>query len=284
LTISVVLAGTTLGLVGTAYGLNSKQSAHAQETVTGSGSAGSGSLAVAMFYSFQASNGAGAFSGTLHANLGYETGLFSLTFSNPANAPLLPCPAGQVSFGGTVASGSFQGANVLVAICIGSGVPGTFLVQYKDGEDAFSGQGTGAATLTSSSLRGGVVAAGVTTGSGTAGSGTLYTAEADALTRDGTPITGGAFVGTVSDQPSGNIWNDLRAIVQPGCTLTTSGTTATFGSYPHQPVTSSYTSLTCPPSSTGPQTARFVYVIGGDASPLYKGTGSSIIRLLSITD
>ncbi|OLE91400.1 MAG: hypothetical protein AUF79_04795 [Crenarchaeota archaeon 13_1_20CM_2_51_8] len=179
-----------------------------------------------------------------------------------------------MSAGGTIISGSFLGANVLIASCIGSGVPGTFLVTYKDGEVAFSGQGIGAAALPSSSLRGGIVAASKTSGSGTAGPGTIYTAEADAVTRDGRLVGGGAFVGTISDQPSGNIWNGLSATVQPGCTFTTSGVTASFGSFPNQPVTSSYKLSTCPPTSLGPQDASAQWAVHSED---YIGVGPSRI-------
>ncbi len=269
-----LVAGTVLGPLGTAYGLNAQNSSNAQENVSGSGSAGSGSLAVAMFFTFSASSGAGAFSGTLHASIGYDAGLFRLTVNNPANTPVLLCPRGQVSAGGTIISGSFLGADVLVAGCIGSGVPGAFIVTSKDGNEAFSGKGLGAAALSSSSLRGGIVAASKTSGSGTAGPGTIYTAEADAVTRDGRLVGGGAFVGTISDQPSGNIWSGFSATVQPGCTFTTSGMTASFGSFPNQPVTSSYKLSTCPPTSPGPQDASAQWAVHSED---YVGVGPSRI-------
>jgi hypothetical protein len=279
LIIVLFLAGSMLGSVRVAYGLNAQNSSNAQEIVTGSGSAGSGSLAVAMFFSFSAANGAGSFSGDLHANLGYSGGLFRLTVSNPANAPLLPCPTGQLSAGGSVTSGSFLGEQVLFAACLGIAVPGLFVIYHSTPSNPdFSGQGTGSATYSKANLKAMFTAESVASGSGTAGPGTIYTAEADAVLRDNSLVTGGAFVGTVSDQPSGNIWNGFSATVPSGCTLTTSGVTASFGSFPKQPVSSSYTPLTCPPSSIGPQPASFIFVLGDNASPIFKATGDGRIE------
>src|SRR6059036_691921 len=111
--------GSTLGVVRTAA--VPFKMIQVEESVSGSGSAGSGSLAVAAFFSVSGSSGAGAFSGDLHTSLGYSSGLFRLTIINPANAPVLPCQMGQVSASGSVTSGSFLGAQVLVASCTGSG-------------------------------------------------------------------------------------------------------------------------------------------------------------------
>ena len=275
--------GSTLGVVRTAA--VPFKMIQVEESVSGSGSAGSGSLAVAVFFSVSDSKGAGAFSGTLtdRAFTQEKDAIFSLNTETSPLIPVLQCgPAPEVEATGTVISGSFLGEQVLVASCIGTGVPGAFIIYHSTPSNPdFSGQGTGTAAVLSGSFKGGIAAAGVTSGSGSTGSGTIYTAEANGITKDGTLIGGGAFVGTISDHPVGTTWVTNRASVQSGCTLTTSGVAASFGSFPNQPVSSSYTLVTCPPASSGSQTARFVYVIGGDTSPIYKGTGSALIELFA---
>ena len=286
LIITGLLASIMLGSVGIAYGLNARSSAHAQEIVTGSGSAGSGTLAVAYVSTFPDSiNGAGAFSGSLMplgiGGTNFDAmGLFILNVTKPANTPSLPCSTGQVSAEGVVTWGSFLGAKVLVAGCIGSSVPGAFVVEYKDGEDAFRGQGTGAASTLKANMKAMFTAEGVTTGSGTAGPGTVYSAEAVGALRDNSLFGGGAFIRTTLDVPIGqNNWITNSASIQPGCTLTTSGVTGQFGSFPNQSISSSYTLTTCPPTSTGPQAIR-LYTVGiGDAGQVYKGTGTANLSI-----
>lgn len=273
LLVMIMVSGSLVGLVGLASA--SQQGRWTMDgPVSGGGSTGTGSLAVAAFFSVRASSGVGAFSGTVG---GVQTlGLFSLTVGNPANAPVLSCPNGQVSAGGSVTSGSFQGEQVLIAGCIGFHGPLLADIYHSSPiSPEFSAKGTffEDVTVSSSSIIAGFAAAGVTTGSGTAGPGTVYTAEADAFISDGSVLVGGAYISDLAQ--TGNTWVGNRASVQPGCTLTTTGMTASNGSFPNRPVRSTYTLLTCPPENSGPQDARFVYVVGGSDSPVYKGTGTA---------
>jgi hypothetical protein len=282
LTILVGVLVSTFGFVGTASASIKLENEGWFFPVSGGGSAGPGSLAVAAFFNLRDSSGAGAFSGVIGGVV--ASGLFTLNVTSPAKAPLLPCPMGEMSAGGTVVTSSMphlQGDQVIIAGCIGSGVSGAFLsgtAELPGNDFSATGTGTGTATVASMPrLQGDVVAAGVTSGSGSAGPGTIYTAEAGGVTKDGSLFGGGALVGSVSDINSGSVWQINKVSSQTGCALTSSGVTGSFGSFPNQPVSSSYTLVTCPPANLGPQTSRFVYLVGGDANPIYKGTGSATI-------
>ena len=235
------------------------------------------SIAVAAFFSIRDSSGAGAFSGTVGGIP--TTGLFLLSVSNPGDATILGCNASQIlSASGSISSGRFVGEHVFVAVCTDTAQELNWSLRVyhaAPSDPLYSATGVGEITASKLLLKAGFVAAGVTSGSGSAGPGTIYTAEADAVAKDGSLVGGGAFVGTISDVGQGNVWVINGASVQPGCTFTTSGVTASFGSFPNQSISSSYTLVTCPPASSGTQTTRFVYVVGGDANPIYKGTGSA---------
>ncbi len=280
LVIIVGILASMFGVVGTASAAHNFQ-VEIDGVVSGGGSAGTGSLAAAAIFSVSDSSGGGAFSGTVGGV--QASGLFQVNSGIFVSSSTVPCPMGQVSAGGNVTSGSFSGEQVLVASCIGSGVAAS-IIFHNDAGEVFSGQGTGTAAVSrGSGTVSTFVATGVTSGSGSAGSGTIYTAEADGTTEDDTLVGGGAFTGTVSDHPTqqGNTWGIHAVSFQSGCTLIASGVTASFGSFPNQPVSSTYTPVTCPPTSLGPQTARFVYVVGGEVSPIYKGAGSAAFKFVT---
>ena len=250
--------------------------------VSGGGSAGPGSLAVAAVFSAKTSSGLGSFSGTVGGVGG--SGLFSLSVGNPVGTPTLPCPLGEVSAGGTIVSGNdwvipYIGDNVIVAGCTGPGVPASFYV-YQKITFTWIFAGTGAGSVEIPRIGQEVVveaaAAGVTFGSGTLGSGTAYTAEADALLSDGTILGGGAQSGS---DLVGWSWGATNASLLAGCQASFSGTTALFSPFPSQPITSTYTLTTCPPTTIGPQNAKLVLVLGDPLNPIYRGTGPAITMI-----
>ena len=272
---------STIGLVGTASGVFVLYDWMDAYNATGSTSAGPGSLAVASFFSPSTSTGAGAFSGILN---GVPTsGLFQLTVNTPPNAPVLQCPNLQVSAAGRIVDGPLQPGYAVVSVCVrsqGHPVPGALVLFTANPADSFTGQGPGNGAIPlGRSIRAGFVAAGQTAGSGSAGPRNVQTAEAGVITSSG-------FLFAQSDQcedsvgvGSGHTCFDIAfgttGSIKPGCTLTTSGMTSFFSSFPNQPVTSTYTLVTCPPTSNGPQTARLVYTIGSDTNPVYTGTGTA---------
>ncbi len=289
LSVTLVLGmfASPFGLVGTASATltRSNQSVLAFQA-SGSGLAGSGSVAVVSFFSLSRSTGGGVLSGDIGNIIGHEWAelFFSLTVTGPANAPILPCPSGEVSYGGEVTSGSFLGDQVIVASCVGSGVPAAILIRQPTPDELlFSGSGTGSSTLVQ--VQQGVhasevLAAGSTSGSGTAGSGGIQTAEIDEVLSDGSLLVEGAFTGTVSLAQLGNTWAGNKAVIQPGCTLATSGVADSFGSFSHQPIASSYTLTNCPPTTLAEQPASLVWQVGSDKIfPIYFGTGTAAIEI-----
>src|SRR5215831_15449682 len=128
LTILLGIIVSTSGFVGTA---SAKFIRSYNDSYVGSGSglAGSGSLAVATLFSPSTLTGAGAFSGNIGGVA--TSGIFTLTVSNPSGTLVLPCASGEVSAGGTVVSGSLLGEQVIVAGCASTGdSPGSFVVYH----------------------------------------------------------------------------------------------------------------------------------------------------------
>lgn len=270
---SILLTGTT---PVNAVLFNPKEYSLSIST-TGSSPTGTGSIAVAAFFSGSTSKGFGAFSGEL-ARIPIHTpehveGIFALTDGNPATLPILPCgPAGQVGASGTVTYGSFKGEYVEMAACVGTSDAGVWRLPAVD----YFGSGPGSSKVSSARIIAGTVLAANTVGAGSAGAGSLDAAQVLALASDGTVLAGGAFVDTTLDIAKNNNWITNRASIQPRCTLTTQGVTSTSGSFPKQPITTSATLVTCPPTNLGPQPATVTLVIGTSSSPIFAGHGSGI--------
>jgi hypothetical protein len=256
--------------------------------VSGSGLGGSGSLAVAAFFDSRSSIGDGAFSGTLQDSRGVTSaisGLFALTDSDLV-APSPDCVNGQVTAAGKITSGSFSGYQVLLSVCVqstGQQVPGSMVIsQPVGGEPVFVGQSLGAGVkLLSASILSATFEAGSTFGAGSAGQGTVHTAETDVLLIDRSVLVGGAFTADISGQIDKfhSTWSGVKASIQPSCTLDTSGVTPSFSPLPNQPVSSTYTLTTCPPTSTGPLTAKLVFQLGSSLNPIYQGTGPATLKI-----
>ena len=257
---------------------------------SGSGSAGTGSVAVAAFFSGSTSKGLGAFSGSLMplgiGGTNFDvSGIFSLTDPNPSILPVLPCkPVSEIGASGRVVSGSFLGQQVVIAGCadksnftvvlLSDGAPNCIGSLSHTG-CTYSGEGTGNVAVIKSSILAGTVIAANTVGGGSAGGVGVDAAQVLVVASDGSVLAGGAFVGKTSDiVKNNNNWMTNRASIQPGCTLTTQGVTSPFGSFPNQPVTTSATPTSCPQASLGPQPVTVTLVIGSAINPIYAGHGS----------
>ena len=281
-----VFSVLALGSVSGAKGII--KSVGIQGGSSGIGKAGTGSVAVAAFFSSASSSGAGSFAGRVkpffaQGNLFSMRGVFSLTQASSDLIPVLSCASGEVGAQGIVIAGNFTGQVVVVFGCVGTGVVvGLRIIDVSSSPFTitYDGQGVGDTVVSSSPILAGAVLAGNTDGSGSAGTGSIDVAEAVAVTSDGGLLGGGAFVGTLSGAgavtrvagvfvPSDAL--SFAVFIRLTCSALIPGV-ITGGSFLGQPVTTSVSLDTCLPTCPGPQTATGSFTIGTSSNIIYSST------------
>ena len=261
----------------------------------GGGTIGTGSIAVAAFFSSQNLKGAGAFSGSLMplgiGGTNFDVaGIFSLTDPNPT-LPVLPCgPAGEIGASGRVIAGSFLGQQVVVASCLdknnftvvllSDGAPNCIGSPSRSG-CTYSGAGIGNIAPIASSILAGAVIAGNTSGAGSAGSGGVDMGKVILVLIDGRLQGGGAFVGSLGlPVPVAGITSVTSISARNGCETDLSGAVSA-GSFSGQRETTSFVPVTCPPTSI--QQGRVLLdgtvglTIGAINTPIYTGKGPGLV-------
>jgi len=239
-----------------------------------SGTAGDGVLASALLFDTGRQTGSIGIAGELRQGAIHVDAAAIGALRTITTAPPLPCgSSGEVGFQGVLTSGSFKGQNILAYGCVGTDVPVGLDIYTYDAAghrvDTLHGSGSGTVLSQKGRLAGGLVAAKALPGSGTAGSGTIYVAEAVGLTSDSKVLGGGAFVGTLSSDVTG-VWLTKHIDGPNSCTVVGTGV-ANAGSFAGQPVTSSVSLSTCPPTSSGPQAVEYTFVVGFSDSPSFTG-------------
>ncbi len=263
------------------------------EHVTGSGTAGTGSIAAAALFSRASSNGAGGFAGRFVPLVLGQTlsikGVFSLTTASSDLIPVIPCASGEVGAQGTVVFGNFTGQTVVVFGCVGTGtVGGLRIIDMRSSPIIITFDGVGHGDRVSNPFPSVVMlsVAANTDGSGSAGTGSVDFAEVSEITSETEALLsgGGAFVGTLSGggavtPVSGTFGIDNVSLSASLCNANLSGAIAN-GSFLGQRVTTSVSLVNCPPPifGPGPHDATLVLTIGTGSNIIYRGKGMGTIK------